>query len=368
MNRKIIHSILTLFAFLWVGATAQEEDKKALLFDASYVGDFVNNLHGGIKTGSAYLGMVNLFVEFNTGKAGLWKGGTFATLLTNTHGAMPSKNLVGDAQGFSNIEAGNHTFVQTLWYKQKIGKLELTIGLQDLTVEFANFDYGNLYINSSFGTSPSITQNVPAPVFPLTSLGFTARWNVSEKFICLAAVYDDTPTNFKDDPYNLKWQLRKNNGYIFISEMQFNVGVGTYKAGILYSTHTEDDEAEDIVNLYLNANQQIWKQDERRLGIFLELGHTPTNAACCQSSASFGVNYKGLFNAKGKDEIGIAFSYEHYTAKGLKPETAIELTYKYCLLDQLYIQPNIQYIINPAGTGINLDNALLATIRFGIEF
>ena len=45
----------------------------ALQLAATYKGDFVSNFRGGISTGSTYLGLADLFLRFNTQKAGLWK-------------------------------------------------------------------------------------------------------------------------------------------------------------------------------------------------------------------------------------------------------------------------------------------------------
>ena len=58
--------------------------------------------------------------------------------------------------------------------------MELKFGLQDLNAEFANSDNGALFINSSFGIPSVIPDNVPAPVFPLTAVGLSLQWNVTE--------------------------------------------------------------------------------------------------------------------------------------------------------------------------------------------
>ncbi len=47
---------------------AQEDNQKKespFLFSASYTGDVVSNFSGGIKKGTAYLGLANMKVDFN---------------------------------------------------------------------------------------------------------------------------------------------------------------------------------------------------------------------------------------------------------------------------------------------------------------
>ncbi len=371
--KKTIYAVIMTFAS--INAIAQEEEKKSsvdyLSFGASYTGDFINNLNGGIKTGSSYLGMASVTAEFDFEKANLWKGGKFFVLGANTHGATPTADLIGDLQGLSNIEAGNHTYLQELWYKQRLGKFEFTAGLQDLAAEFGNVEYGGLYLNSSFGVKSSISHNIPAPIFPLTNMGFTARWDISDKFSWLGAVYDGTPTDFEENPYNIKWKFENGDGYLTISEIQQKTTLngldGTYKVGGLFNSREEEGKDINISSFYGNGNQKLWEQGDKSLGVFAQFGYSPSEACVCDYYIGAGCNYTGLFSKKGKDEIGLAFAREHYK-ENIDPETIFELTYKYQLLDNIYIQPDVQCIINPAGTGEMLDNAFTANIRFGISF
>ena len=72
---------------------------------------------------------------------------------------------------------------------------------------------------------------------------------------------------------------------------------------------------------------------------------------------------------KERDDVfGIALTSALLSDESKKHETVIELTYKCQIIDQLFIQPNLQYIINPAGTEEKLNNALVAGLRFGFEF
>ncbi len=206
--------------------------------ELSYTGDLFQNIRGGIKAGTAYLGMINVRIAFSTGAAHLWNGGKFFFNGANTHGARPSVDYLGDLQVASNIEAGDHTFVQELWYKQSWTHLEITGGLQDLNVDFINSSGCALFLNSSFGVMPTVSGNIPAPIFPLTSLGLSSKWDISTKYSLLMAIYDGSATNFKDNPHNLKWNLGKGEGVLFFGEIQhsFNPGnlPGTYKAGIYF--------------------------------------------------------------------------------------------------------------------------------------
>ena len=181
LTRKGALMLLFLATLNGFSEPADTLRQTAWQLNASYKGDFVTNFRGGIQTGSTYLGLADLFLHFDTEKAGLWKGGEFLIHGANSHGGEPSANLIGDLQVVSNIEAGNHTFLYECWFKQKFANVTATIGLQDLNAEFAASDVGSLFLNSSFGVHSVISDNILAPIFPLTSPGITLCWDTSEK-------------------------------------------------------------------------------------------------------------------------------------------------------------------------------------------
>ena len=371
---KIINFTIALFlsGSISFSAFAQEntQSEKSFSFGASYTGDNALNTTGGIKTGYGYLGMANFKIGFNTEKAGLWPGGLFHLHAVNTHGASPSADLLGDMQVASNIEAGDHTYIQELWLLQSIGKFEFTLGLQDLNVEFVSSEYGGLFLNSSFGIMPIISSNISAPIFPLTAPGLTARWNISEKVSWLSAIYDGCPIGFDQNPYNLKWDFKKTDGVLGITEIQFNTSIngepGIYKTGIFTHHHIEVDSLRKSTSgLYAIIDQKIWTQDQKSLGLFAQLGYSPNKTSFNNFYMGFGMNYSGLFSKKCSDILGLALAHEHFN-DDIPVETAIELTYQYQLTENIFLQPDIQYIINPAGTGETLDNCLAGFLRFGI--
>jgi porin len=353
-----------------------QESGDAFSFEGAYVGDNVNNLTGGIKTGSAYLGMANIRLGFDTEKAGWWQGGQFYINAANTHGATPSAEMLGDVQVASNIEAGDHTYIQELWIKQTIDNVEITAGLQDLNVEFANTEHGALFLNSSFGVMPAISGNVPAPIFPLTNLGLTVKWNINDKLLWLNALHEGSPTDFNENKYNLKWEYQKYDGLLGFTEFQYNLITnnlpGTYKLGAYSHNHISDSNIPDSLNIntlgiYAHADQKLWINGDKNLGVFAQLGYSPADESVNNFYWGFGLNYTGLFSNAGKDIAGLAVAHQHFN-NSLKSETAIEVSYQYQLNENFFIQPDIQYIINPAGTGVNLDNCLAATLRFGFSF
>lgn len=373
MKNRISLALFIAFLLILNTANAQNNDSKEespFHFSASYTGDLVSNFSGGIKRGTVYLGLANLKAGFDTEKAAWWKGGEAFVNLGNTHGGEPSATLVGDFQGISNIEAGNHSFFYELWYKQSFKSISITIGLQDLNTNFAVSENGALFANSSFGIHSSIVDNVSPPIFPLTALGVNLKWNISADFLMEAAVFDGTPDDFSTNPYNTNWRLSTYDGELAIAELQYTRSLlagkeGSYKVGAYFHQHADSTNViQNIHGFYLVANQQLTS----KLSGFFQLGISPKKMNTNNLYCGVGLNYTGLFSGRPTDQLGLAVAYAGLEGNSVGSETAIELTYKLQATKCIYIRPDIQYIINPARTNVKLNNALVGVLRFGVEF
>ncbi|MFN8208272.1 MAG: carbohydrate porin [Bacteroidales bacterium] len=353
---------------------------EAVRLEASYVGDMIYNLHGGLRTGATYLGMANLCLGFDTENAGFWKGGTLYLKAANTHGGQPSAMLLGDIQGASNIEAGEHTYIQELWFRQTVGQFELTLGLQDLNAECAGTCTGAFFLNSSFGILPTISGNFNAPIFPLTAPGLTVKWKVGESVSLVNAIYDGTPTDFSSNPYNLRWPLNAGDGIMTVTEYQQAVRIqalpGMLRFGLVTHSHLvekslgeeiPDSLDHDVLSLYAIADQQLWVQGERAVGFFTQLGYSPTIPQTNRVYLGMGLSFAGPIPSRTGDVAGLALAHAR-CAVTARNETAIELSYRIRLHEKFSLQPDLQYIIRPAGTAEVLDNALAAFLRCSINF
>lgn len=373
---------LMLFTYCSAGGylfAANNEKPSSWQLSASYKGDFASNFRGGINTGTTYLGLADLFLHFDTGIAGWWKGGQFLVHGANSHGGKPSENLIGDFQVASNIEAGNHTFLYELWYKQTFSKIEFTVGLQDMNAEFANSEVAGLFLNSSFGIHSVIADNIQAPIFPLTSQGITFCWKTTPKINLKTAFYKGCPIDFEDNPYNINWNLNHLQGMLWVTEGQFEgkTEADLFKAGFFFHQHCPESE---VVNsetgnelkydygLYVVGNHHLFGNptSTRNFNVFYQLGVSPRNdnfgyigAGCCCC---------GLLSKEGTDELGLAMARGMLTKDRGRDETTFELTYKVQLNEQIYMQPDLQYVVHPGVTDGQLKNAMAGFLRLGLEF
>lgn len=379
--KSLIKATIVLCSLLPIRLSGQGKDP-VLNFSASYTGDVVSNFSGGIKRGASYLGLANFRIGINTRSLGLWKGGEFFVNGANAHGGDPSADLIGDFHIVSNIETNDLTYLHELWYKQSVGNFEITIGLQDLNTEFVSTEYGSIFLNSTFGTPSTIASNVPSPIFPLTAVGASFKVNIAGNNSIKLAFFDGMPTSFTENPHNLRWEIDEEEGIFAISEFSRSGNIsgleGNYKGGIYY--HSQRPEVQDetpssgTVNynygVYFVADQKIWKDPDGTgdIGVFGQLAVSPERINSHHLYFGIGLAFTGLLPGRADDVFGIAYNRTSIAEPSTDDESIIEVSYKAKILDNLFIQPDFQYVMNPGGTDYGLKNAFVGLLRFGLTF
>ena len=160
-----------------------------------YGGTVLNDLRGGVRRGTTYVGNLHLQLTA-TGPAGRWEGTTAFLDVLNIHGGRPSQR-VGDAQGVSSIEGPPGTQIEEFWVQHNFAgnTLSLLAGIYDLNSEFYRLTSAGLFVNSSFGIGPEFAQSgVSGPsIFPRTSAGLRIDLKPAPGWVLRAALLDGVP-------------------------------------------------------------------------------------------------------------------------------------------------------------------------------
>ncbi|NOQ26822.1 MAG: hypothetical protein GQ564_15790 [Bacteroidales bacterium] len=381
-----------LFAYKNFNSTLSETNKfsrnkleheNAIILGATYIGDLANNISGGLNKGIVYLGLGNLTLNINTKNMGLWSGGNIYLNGASAHGKSPTENLIGDFQVASNIDAGrNILYIQEFWYKQSFTNLEFTIGIQDLNAEFATSQNSSEFINSSFGIAPVIADNVPCSIFPITGLGFTGKLKLNEDITIQMALFDGFPTGINNIENNTSRKIQSNDGFLYFTELQFTKKLNnlssSYKIGYYYHSglvevNEETNLTSSIINnnegYYFIADHSLLQKGNKSIGLFTQLSFSPSEINLHNKYVGAGFRFSGWFDKQHNNEIGIAIAYAGFNKElNHKHETLIEIYYNLPLNKNIYLKPDLQYIINPLGTETIIKNAMVLFLRFGIEF
>jgi porin len=117
---------------------------------------------------------------------------------------------------------------------------------------------------------------------------------------------------------------------------------------------------------------------DQGLGGFAGIGFAPPNRNVVDFYLNSGLTYKGLIPGRDDDTCGVAFGLASLSSgadgelrtEGLSPQAAemvLEVTYQCVLAPWCYVQPDVQYILNPGSSG-NTANALVLGARFSVVF
>ncbi len=377
LNKYLILLVVSLFV---LGNESFAQRKfGAFKLDAVYKGDFAYNLNGGNKQGFAYLGNIDFIVDFDTEQAGLWKGGVLHSYFLNNHGSSIS-SLVGDVQVVDNIEAPSATKVYELWYSQQIGNFNFLFGQHDLNSVFSVTENASSFMNSSFGMQPDISANAPVSIFPNASLGFVIKWDALDNLTLLSAGYSCISPN--DNSNFLHWEANSSDGLFGIFEIQYRfMKSSNTKAELKVGFWSHKLGKDDIKNgykynqgYYLSIDYSIFRENNstsQGLNSFMQLGYAPKDENILSLYVSLGVVYEGLFVDRDEDILGFAIAmpyfsdtFRTYTGhKFLMDEKTVEIFYKAKFGEHITVQPDLQYVINPAGTDVNFENAFVGFVR-----
>lgn len=376
-NITLITAGLTA-ASLGLGSTATHAAtlSPGLDLGASYAQDYFRDVAGGAKRGAGAPGRIDLSTTVD-GRA--WGGSAddvFYVDLLGTLGSSISAQA-GDLQGLDNIEAYNTFKVFDAWYQHDFPNsgVSVRLGLQDYNALFDVVDAAGVFINSSFGLEPTISQ-LPVSTFPTTTVGAVLRWHSPRGLYVMGGVYDGTP-GLPGHPAGTHITFRSGNGVFTALEAGVSAaGAHPYKLAVggWYRTSSYQDPAGLTQNrdhgFYLIGQQRLIGGNHiPAVDAFLQLGSAEDGRNPIDRYIGAGFNITGVAPQRPNDVLGLGVAraqtssrYRHNAAGSAEAETALELTYQAPLGQHLMIQPDVQYIIDP-GAQRGIDNAWVVGAR-----
>jgi len=358
-----------------LGTSLATESTRAADFGFTWTGDFLAVTQGGLQQGNRHLGALELSLDSSFKLFGR-RDAQFHAVLQNTYGGGLSEELIGDLQTASNIDADPATRLLELWVDVAPAEdWSLRLGKYDLNNEFDAIEPASLFLSSSQGMGPDISQSGAAgpSTFPQTAFGVRLVRRLRNSASLRAAILDvasapeeDTSTVFGSGP-------------MLALEYEHAMQAGMYTVGMWAYTQERPriDEPQDT---------------ELEYGAYASLEHALTESLVAYGrlgTANPSVDRIGLYAGGGivssegllprrDDKLGFAIGYarngdqwrDAAAAQSIATETAeiaLELTWQVALSDMVMLQPDLQYIINP-DTNPALDDAIVAGVRIEVSF
>lgn len=353
-----------------------------------YKSDLTRNVKGGVESHTSYLDNLDLRFNFDMEKLVEVKGLTFFVYGIMNSGAdggnRPSK-YVGDLQWTSNIETFVDDFKLYQAYIQQTfleDKASILFGLHDLNSEFYVTNTATLFLHSSFGLGLELSQAGPngPSVFPYTAPAIRFKVEPSKNVYMQTAVFNaqaGSPTNQRGTHF----RLNSTDGRLIISE--FGVlgdGDNPSKIAVGYwsFTRTFDHFSEMLTDINGNTVPQqvasagtyllIDHSFSKSFSAFLTYGVATSASNPVKDNLTVGFVSTGLIPGQEEDRLGLGLSrvtpgdeFSNTTVMDAY-ECAIELTYRWQIMNGLALQPDLQYVINP-GLNPDIEDAFVTTVR-----
>lgn len=324
---------------------------KGVVYGINYVGEFQNNVAGGIRTGGIYIGRLEGIVEVDLARTSGLTGLTFHANAFQIHGKGLTGDYLGTQLGSSFIEGRATTRLSEFWLEQKFAgdKASLRFGQLAADSEFFISNYGNQFINAAFGTIPTFSANIPSggATYPFATPGVRLKVEPDKATTLLAAIFNGDPAGPADGPGDA--QSRNRHGLNFriqdqplaVAELQLKANQNKGDAGLARTLKLGawdhfgrfDDQriGTDGLSLanpasngqplkqrgnwgvYAIIDQQIWRpasgEADKGVGVFARASGAPSNRNVIDLYLDGGIVFAGMIPHRPDDVLSFGAAY-----------------------------------------------------------
>ncbi|AIB38229.1 MULTISPECIES: carbohydrate porin [Pseudomonas] len=390
---------------------------------ADYVGEMGYNAKGGYnddKTGR-YSDQFGLGVALDLQKLWGWDNTQAKIQLTNRNGQNISNDRIGDPRAgtlSSSMEVygrGHMVRLTQFWIQHQMfdNKLDVKLGYFGEGEDFNTFpcDFQNLsFCGSQVGNYVNTWYN-----WPVSQAAIRVKYNITPELYAQIGAYNQNPSQLEHGngfklsgsgtkgtviPVELVWSPKVNN-------LPGEYRVGYYKSAADAPDVREDVNGNDAVitradfrtrsskkGYWFVAQQQLTTHNgdaSRGLNIAANATFHDKETNLVDNYQSLMLVYKGPFDARPKDDVGIGVARLHVNndvkknaellnaANGVsdydnalytpirETEYNVELNYGFHVTNWLTVRPNLQYVVQPGGVD-KVDNALVAGLKIQSTF
>lgn len=339
-----------------------------VIAEVDFTGQLFSKVRGGLDPGNAThaAGLVSVSLTLDTGRLGLWPGGTILVAAEHQNGSGVSRE-VGSTSDIGTLDGSPRHFTQlaALTLQQNLfdDRLVARIGKSDANVGFLDSELASLYLNGDF-EPPG---NIPMPTYPDPAFGL-ALFADPAPWLTLAAA-----------AYGADLGVQENGGDGLFRGRAFAIAEltlhfepfglpGHYNAGAWMRSFETPDPAKPPggrsfprnYGAYALIEQQLTRESPRTpsqgLGAWFQLSWAPPDRNPIDLWVGGGLVYTGLVPGRDRDQIGVGVANVGLvagpqTSGDPPPEIVVECFYAIQLAPWLALQPDLQVIVDPAAGG-----------------
>lgn len=408
----------------WWGLRSEADDAGVSLF-GSYTNNIAGNPVGGQSAGFTYTDNLSFGALLDFEKLVGWQGMTLTVSGLNRSGSSLSQENIGNQFTVQQDFGGQTVMFYELSFDQKLwdDKVSIKFGRFATGDDFASSPLYWLYMNNGIDGNPqALPVNTQFSAYPWAVWAARIKIQPTPEWKGQLGIYQVSDRVFDRAYHGLDWSIRPNDGVLLISQIGWspeffkrevtespasdgksvvsgksadkdfqpvimkglpgNYWFGAYWSPWEFSQFGTTETARNSYGFYWHADQMIYQEtpgSDQGLTLWTAFVLSPQqNIAKLPFQVNGGLAYKGLIPTRDNDQTVFGVVYGKFSndyarstndAGGGYPdyEMVLEWGYRVQLTPFAYIQPDIQWVLNPGGTG-NIPNALVLGAQMGVTF
>ena len=399
-----------------VGGARQALANSGIALSGYYYGESFGNW-GGFKQGVAYDGVLDMHLDADMKKLGLWKGLCFHMNAFQIHGRSITADDIGALMPVSNLEATPATRLFEMWFEQKMfdGRLAIKVGQLAADQEFILSESYSYFLNGTWGWPSIAAADLPSggPAYPLATPGVRVAFRPNDQLKLMVGVYNGDPAS--PDCTNPNPQVCNSDGLDFnldsppllMIEGRYKLNQSGQLPGVVkiggwnhfgsFQNQRFDSGGLPIAvtgnpgrpidgdwAIYGIIDQLIWRlpgsEDPKGVGVFGRVIGAASDQNLVDFYAEGGITFTGMVPHRADDAIGIGFAYTSISNQvsgfdkdsGLSTlqnyEAVLEICYTAQLKPGWTLQPDFQYFFQPGGNVPGVSDATVLGARTTLNF
>ena len=412
----------------WGGLRNTLYDDGVSIF-ANYTNNIAGNPVGGKSAGFTYCDNITFGLDLDLEKIIGWKGGHLTVSGLNRDGSNLSQKNIGNQFTVQQVFGGSAVMFYALYLDQKLwdDRISIKIGRFATGDDFASSPIYWLYMNNGIDGNPqALPVNTQFSAYPWAVWAARVRVEPTPEFNGMIGVYQVSNRIFDRSYHGLDWSMRSNDSILLISQIgwtpQFfkrpvpaetkpapageaksivatksakevtppsdlkglpgHYWVGAYWSPWEFPQFGTTATATNSYGFYWHADQMIFQEapgSDQGLSLWSAFVLSPQqNIAKLPFQVNGGLIYRGLMPNRDDDYACFAVVYGKFSRNYARTvaaagegypdyELVFEWNYKIQLTKFAFVQPDLQWVINPGGTN-RIPNALVLGAQMGVVF
>jgi Carbohydrate-selective porin len=402
-------------------------DEEGVEFSFTYTNNIAGNVTGGKQRSATYTDNVGFGTELDLEKLVGWKGAALTVSGLNRSGQSLSEIAIGNQFTVQQVYGGQTAMFYALALDQHLldRKVSIKLGRFATGDDFATSPIYWLYMNNGIDGNPqALPVNTQFSAYPWAVWAARLKVKPTPELTGQLGVYQVSNRVFDRGYHGLDWSMRSNDGVLLISQIGWspeffkrevpaknvpedgktvadgksaaksfgepvlmkglpgNYWFGAYYSPWEFQQFGKTETARNSYGFYWHADQMVFQEapgSDQGLTIWSAIVLSPQqNIAKLPFQVNGGLVYKGLIPTRDQDHTVFGIVYGNFSddyAEALDAagggyadyELVFEWGYRVQLTRFLYAQPNLQWVINPGGTG-RIPNALVLGAQCSVTF